>query len=232
MKTSIVCAAAIALFLGSCKKEQEVQSLQQSSPRPAKEAPQPDSREVQRLKSRIASLESENSDLEARLTKKTSDYDQLMKASTDLTRSIEKSGLLAEGWRRLSEYETAPSRIEPTPSYSSYTPQYTTREAPAKEAPPAPPAPPKWWVPANPTTAAREAKAAAVQKWPNDYQMAEYEINQQAEAYNELVGINKTANKITKDILARAYESWGTDYSMMLYETKSQLESYQNLQSR
>ncbi|MFD0893713.1 hypothetical protein KBB96_08950 [Luteolibacter ambystomatis] len=228
MKTPVLWAALAALFLGSCKKEEEeVKPLQQSSRAP-RETPRQDAQEIQRLKNRIADLEDQNTELTERLSKKSADYEKLLVSATNLTRSLRESDRLSSSQNRLSSSGTSPSQSYSSPSDS---PEPERNPAPVPQPAPAR-VPIKWWVPENPTTAANQAKAAAMAKWKDDYAMVEYEINRQAEAYNELVDLNKTSNKAIKDIIGRAHEEWKTDYGMMLYETNRQMEALQKLQSR
>jgi hypothetical protein len=64
-------------------------------------------------------------------------------------------------------------------------------------------------------------KADALAKWGGDYQMVEYEINNQIEAYDWVIKYAKYS-----DILEKAKQKWGNDYVMVKYEYENQSETY------
>ena len=65
-------------------------------------------------------------------------------------------------------------------------------------------------------------KANASTKWGDDYQMVQYEYNQQVEAYDWV-----TAQTKYPDIMAGAKQKWGNDYQMVKYEHQQQSAAYE-----
>ena len=65
-------------------------------------------------------------------------------------------------------------------------------------------------------------KANAFAKWGNDYQMVNYELDNQTEAYDWVV-------KQTKyhEIMERAKSEWQNDYEMVKYTYENQVEAYE-----
>ncbi len=65
-------------------------------------------------------------------------------------------------------------------------------------------------------------KENASSKWGNDYQMVQYEYNNQVKAYNWVEAQTKYPNIMTK-----AKTRWSTDYQMVKYEYNNQVEAYE-----
>jgi len=65
-------------------------------------------------------------------------------------------------------------------------------------------------------------KANASAKWGNDYQMVNYEVDKQTEAYDWVVKQTEYPN-----IIERAKQEWGNDYTMVKYEYEKQAEAYE-----
>ena len=65
-------------------------------------------------------------------------------------------------------------------------------------------------------------KANASTKWGTDYEMVQYEYNNQVEAYNWVVAQTKYP-----DIMTKAKGKWGNDYEMVKYEYENQVEAYE-----
>ncbi len=67
-------------------------------------------------------------------------------------------------------------------------------------------------------------KADALAKWGDDYQMVNYEVGEQTEAYDWIVIQTKYP-----EIMTRAKQKWGNDYGMVKYEYEEQVEAYESL---
>ena len=67
-------------------------------------------------------------------------------------------------------------------------------------------------------------KKNAKEKWEDDYEMVNYQIENQTEAYDWLV-----KQKGYLDIMKKAKEKWEKDYEMIKYEYKKQVEAYEKL---
>ena len=72
----------------------------------------------------------------------------------------------------------------------------------------------------------------AEKKWPTDYEMQEYEIKQQTEAYNWLAE-NPSYSGVPQDVYDQiksdAATKWGIEYDMQEYEIKQQADAYLRL---
>ncbi|NCD01163.1 hypothetical protein EOL94_03670 [bacterium] len=64
-------------------------------------------------------------------------------------------------------------------------------------------------------------KENASQEWGNDYEMVQYEYNNQVKAYDWVV-----SQREYPDIMTKAKQEWGNDYEMVQYEYENQLEAY------
>jgi|GEM_PF-6421720 len=64
-------------------------------------------------------------------------------------------------------------------------------------------------------------KANASSKWGNDYQMVQYEYNNQVQAYDWVM-----AQTAYPDIMTKAENKWGNDYQMVKYEYNNQVNAY------
>jgi uncharacterized membrane protein len=64
-------------------------------------------------------------------------------------------------------------------------------------------------------------KENASQKWGNDYEMVQYEYNNQVKAYDWVV-----SQREYPDIMTKAKQEWANDYEMVQYEYENQLEAY------
>jgi hypothetical protein len=78
----------------------------------------------------------------------------------------------------------------------------------------------------------RSIKAYAEKKWPNDYDMQEYTIKEQTDAYNWLAANGSYAGvpqDIFNQIKSDAIDKWSDDYEMQEYEIKQQADAYVRL---
>ena len=66
--------------------------------------------------------------------------------------------------------------------------------------------------------------------WPKDYQMQNYQIKNQTEAYNDLLVLNLDT-EVKEEILDEAYADWKYDFQMVLYSYNNALEDYNEIQS-
>jgi ankyrin repeat protein len=78
----------------------------------------------------------------------------------------------------------------------------------------------------------RSIKAYAEKKWPADFEMQEYTIKEQTDAYNWLVA-NASYVGVPQDVFNQiksdAIEKWSDDYEMQEYEIKQQADAYVRL---
>ena len=65
-------------------------------------------------------------------------------------------------------------------------------------------------------------KANALAKWGDDYQMVDYEVGKQTEAYDWVVKQTKYP-----EIMERAKSKWQNDYEMVKYTYENQVEAYE-----
>lgn len=65
-------------------------------------------------------------------------------------------------------------------------------------------------------------KADASSKWGTDYQMVQYEYNNQVQAYDWVVAQTKYP-----DIMTKAKTKWSNDYQMIKYEYNNQSEAHE-----
>jgi len=75
-------------------------------------------------------------------------------------------------------------------------------------------------------------RAFAETKWPNDYEMQEYTIKEQTDAYNWLAANGSYAG-VPQDVFSQiksdAIDKWSDDYEMQEYEIKQQADAYVRL---
>ena len=64
----------------------------------------------------------------------------------------------------------------------------------------------------------------AKEEWADDSKMQLYEIEEQTEAYNELIKLS-IDDDVLKGILDYSYEEWGHDFRMVRYEFQEQLDA-------
>jgi hypothetical protein len=64
----------------------------------------------------------------------------------------------------------------------------------------------------------------AKQEWGHDYEMVQYEYENQLEAYKWIM-----AQTEYPDIMNSAKQEWGDDYEMVKYEYENQVEAYKGL---
>ena len=65
-------------------------------------------------------------------------------------------------------------------------------------------------------------KENASSKWGTDYEMVQYEYNNQVQAYDWVISQTKYS-----DIMAKAKAKWGYDYEMVKYEYNNQAAAYE-----
>lgn len=82
----------------------------------------------------------------------------------------------------------------------------------------------------NPTEVEKKIKANATSKWPSDYTMQAYVIENQTEAYKELVNLSITSDD-QYNILEQAFKKWNYDFEMVQYTYENQLEAYKWMKS-
>ena len=109
------------------------------------------------------------------------------------------------------------------PELINYEPQTKIALPPTTKPIPAPTTKP---IPAPTTNTNRDRtieifKKEASVKWGSDYQMVNYEIKNQTEAYDWVIKYAKYS-----DILEKAKQKWGNDYVMVKYEYENQSEAY------
>lgn len=67
-------------------------------------------------------------------------------------------------------------------------------------------------------------KTNAMAKWGEDYEMVNYTVENQTQAYDWIVNQTKYP-----DIMERAKQKWGGDYEMVKYEYENQVKAYKAL---
>jgi len=61
--------------------------------------------------------------------------------------------------------------------------------------------------------------------WPDDYEMQDYQVEEQTAAYNSILSLS-IDNDIKEILLNNAYANWEYDFEMVLYEYEEQLLAY------
>jgi hypothetical protein len=87
----------------------------------------------------------------------------------------------------------------------------------------------KW--PENPKKAIRDR---AEKRWPNDFEMQEYSIQKETEAYDKMVGYIRNGKAgipapVFEKILGKAISDWPDDFGMMVYVTEKEAAAWQRL---
>jgi len=75
-------------------------------------------------------------------------------------------------------------------------------------------------------------KQRAIERWPKDYEMQEYEIRNQTEAYRSAktkTSATGVPSEVFQEIKQKAIEKWPKDYEMQEYEIRNQTEAYRKL---
>lgn len=70
-------------------------------------------------------------------------------------------------------------------------------------------------------------KSGASAEWGTDYQMVQFEITQETEAYNALKGLKLT--QVQHDTLVKAIDKWQNDFLMVKFEYDRQMKAYNGL---
>ncbi|PLR79851.1 hypothetical protein CVD25_09625 [Bacillus canaveralius] len=109
----------------------------------------------------------------------------------------------------------------------------TTTHEPAPAPAPAPAATPATTAFENPiaqldpAVVASEINKKAEADWVDDYEMQDYQVENQTAAYNELKAmVIDTDVKQTQ--IERAMQDWGMDFEMVQYQYENQMEAYNN----
>ncbi|MCM3728709.1 hypothetical protein M3226_23980 [Neobacillus cucumis] len=89
----------------------------------------------------------------------------------------------------------------------------------------APPTPVNVIAKLNPTTVANTIRSNASKEWGTDYEMVQYEINQQTSAYNKLK-VMVVKNSLGETLLNNAFKTWSYDFEMVDYEYYTQVQAY------
>ncbi|KGR76856.1 copper amine oxidase N-terminal domain-containing protein [Ureibacillus sinduriensis] len=82
----------------------------------------------------------------------------------------------------------------------------------------------------NPTEVEKKIKTNATNKWPSDYTMQAYVIENHTEAYEELVNLSITSDD-QYNILEQAFKKWNYEFEMVQYTYENQLEAYKWMKS-
>lgn len=70
-------------------------------------------------------------------------------------------------------------------------------------------------------------KSSAEQRWKDDYQMQDYEVQQQTSAYNQLKNV-AVDSEVKQTQMENALSRWGYDFEMVQYEYSEQMKAYNN----
>ncbi len=112
---------------------------------------------------------------------------------------------------------------------TTYTPTPAARAAPAaREANVENP----FWKTYQGVRVLRQIRDDADARWGTDYRMVEFQVGEQKEAFEKLLGYRKIHNRVTKGIVAEAEQRWGTDYKMVIWQIKEQSEAKGRLDGR
>lgn len=79
-----------------------------------------------------------------------------------------------------------------------------------------------------PNNIQQQIKHAAKLKWPGNFEMQKYRIDNQIEAYYKVrfYKNRKVPPKVLKGIMSRARAKWPGDYEMQAYVIKNQVKAY------
>jgi hypothetical protein len=87
---------------------------------------------------------------------------------------------------------------------------------------------PEWYPPLK-DEVAKQIKDAA-NALSNDYNMINYEIQRQTEAYSGLVRYHKTGSPFIRKLISKYALRWGSNYAMIVYEVSSQIDAREKLE--
>jgi len=73
-------------------------------------------------------------------------------------------------------------------------------------------------------------KEDAEADWEGDYQMQQYQIDNQTEAYEDLLALN-IDDEVKETVLKNAFDNWGFDFQMVQYEYENQMDAYNEIQA-
>jgi len=78
---------------------------------------------------------------------------------------------------------------------------------------------------------AKQITERAIDKWPDDYSMQEYEIREEKEAWINLNNYRhyRISENLMRDMRARAELKWPGDYSMQWWEFERQVKAWLRL---
>lgn len=100
-------------------------------------------------------------------------------------------------------------------------------EEPAEEVAPQEPAFKNPILDLDPTTVANEIKTQAEADWVDDYEMQDYQIENQTAAYNELKAV-VVDTEVKQTQMVKAMSDWDMDFEMIQYQYENQMEAYNN----
>ncbi|MFX3672836.1 MAG: hypothetical protein ACE3JQ_00070 [Paenisporosarcina sp.] len=79
----------------------------------------------------------------------------------------------------------------------------------------------------DPATVANEIKTQAESDWVDDYEMQDYQIENQTAAYNELKAV-VVDTEVKQTQMDKAMSDWDMDFEMIQYQYENQMEAYEN----
>lgn len=100
-------------------------------------------------------------------------------------------------------------------------------EEPAEEVAPPEPAFKNPILDLDPTTVANEIKTQAESDWVDDYEMQDYQVDNQTAAYNELKAV-VVDTEVKQTQMVKAMRDWDMDFEMIQYQYENQMEAYNN----
>jgi hypothetical protein len=189
-------------------------------------------RDTQALKKAKEQIAKQKRELE--LTRKVAESVEELKASYENSlaaheKAKEASRKLIEAYKA-KEAAMAESVVEKPANYNTAVPQSPPAYLPPiVKATDAEPAVPNWQMPTR-NQALAIARKNAEAKWPNNYSMMEYELNNQMEAFDKLAQYQKQSWKpLMKTMINSAAKKWPQNYNMMVYEIENQIDAKERL---
>lgn len=88
------------------------------------------------------------------------------------------------------------------------------------------------WVPPAPSVVTKSIRDHAAAEHPDDYSMANYEIERQTKAYEKLLRYYQTADPVIKTMISEAAIEHGADYSQLVYSIDRKIEAQRKFNQR
>lgn len=169
---------------------------------------------IKTLQNELASSKSEHERLDARIRQSDDKNSQLQKMLNDkgtlLSKALEKEAALVAQLESVGPGGESAKKPQTT-SEPLEMPKGETRSKDVDE------------------SILAKIKADAQKEWPDDYEMQNYERDNQIKAYRELTRLNSypdVPSDVLTKIKAKAKADWPDDYEMQLYTVQGQIDAY------